>query len=83
MPDHIHFILRINNGTMWASSPTKNVSSVVRSLKIMITKEIGESIFQRSFFDHVIRNEQDYIETWNYIDNNPLNWLLKYSLNLN
>ena len=23
MPDHIHMIIRINNGTMWASSPTK------------------------------------------------------------
>ena len=69
MPDHIHFILLLNDGTMWASSPTRNVSNIVRSFKIMVTKEVGYPVFQRSFYDHVIRNEQDYIE------NNPLKLL--------
>ena len=69
MPDHIHFILLLDDGTMWASSPTRNVSNIVRSFKIMVTKEVGYSVFQRSFYDHVIRNEQDYIE------NNPLKLL--------
>ena len=76
MPDHIYFILRLSDGTMWASSPTKNVSNIVRSLKTMVTKEIGYSVFQRSFYDHVIRNEEDYVEIWDYIENNPLKLLL-------
>ncbi len=71
MPDHIHLIIRIENGTMWASSPTKEVSGIVRSFKTMVTKQLGQSIFQRSFFDHIIRNEQDYIEHLTYIENNP------------
>ena len=29
-------------------------------------------IWQRSFYDHVIRNEQDYLETLKYIDENPV-----------
>ena len=74
MPDHIHMIVRLDNGSMWASTPTKpnkNVSNIVRSLKILTTKEICCSIFQRSYYDHVIRNQQDYDEIWMYIENNP------------
>ena len=78
MPDHIHIIIRINNGTMWASSPTKKVENIVRSLKTLTTKEIGQSIFQRSYYDHIIRNQTDYNEIWEYIENNPMNWLLKH-----
>jgi len=71
MPDHIHMIIKLNNGSMWASTPTNKVSSIVRSIKILTTKEIGEPIFQRSFYDHVIRGEADYKEIWEYIENNP------------
>lgn len=31
-------------------------------------------LFQRSFYDHVIRNESDYQEIWTYIDQNPAKW---------
>ena len=84
MPDHIHMIIRIDNGSMWASTPTdgngklksKNViASIVRSIKVLTTKEIGESIFQRSYYDHVIRNQRDYNEIWEYIENNPRKWV--------
>ena len=58
---------------MRASRPT--LFTVVRSLKTMITKEIGQSIWQRSFFDHIIRNEQDLHYERRYIDENPVRWL--------
>jgi len=80
MPDHIHFIIRIENGTMSPSSPTNKVANIVRSIKTLTTKEIGEPIFQRSYYDHVIRNQRDYDETWEYIENNPLNWVLKHNI---
>ncbi len=51
--------------------PKNRIASVVRSIKILTTKEIGVSIFQRSYYDHVIRNRQDYKEIWEYIENNP------------
>ncbi|MBQ8859725.1 MAG: hypothetical protein IJ015_00130 [Ruminococcus sp.] len=41
---------------------------------ILVTKEIGEPIFQRSFFDHIIRDEYDYLKHLKYIDNNPKKW---------
>ncbi len=72
MPNHIHLIVKNENGTMWASSPT--VSQKIKSLKIMVTKTIGKPIFQRSFYDHIIRDGKDYLRIWNYIESNPQKW---------
>jgi hypothetical protein len=56
--------------------PKNRIATIVRSIKVLTTKDLGESIFQRSYYDHVIRNQQDYNEIWEYIDNNPRKWLL-------
>ncbi len=73
MPNHIHLIIFLH-GTMRASSPTKNLESIVRSFKTMVTKEIGKSIWQRSYHDHIIRDKNDYQKIWEYIDTNVLRW---------
>ncbi len=72
MPNHIHLIIKNEKGTMWASSPT--LSQKIKSFKILVSKELHQSIFQRSFYDHVIRNEKDYLRVWEYIDANPAKW---------
>jgi len=77
MPDHIHFILHIHaaeSGRM-ISSPT--VSTIVGQMKRWTSKQIGKPIWQKSFYDHGIRDERDYQEIWQYIDNNPLKYLIK------
>ena len=61
---------------MMASSPTKNIKNIIRSFKIMVTKEINKSIWQRSYHDHIIRGEKDYQKIWEYIDTNVLKWEL-------
>ena len=71
-------IVRIENGSMWASTPTNKISNIVRSIKTLTTKEIGKPIFQRSYYDHIIRNQDDYNEVWEYIENNPKKWLLTH-----
>ena len=74
MPNHIHLLIFIDgytNGTMWASSPTK-LGSVVRSFKTMVTKEIGFSIWQRSYYDEIIRDEKHFQYVWSYIEYNAL-----------
>ncbi len=73
MPNHIHLIISLY-GTMRASSPTKNIENIIRSFKTMVTKEIGKSIWQRSYNDHIIRDEKDYQKIWEYIDTNVLRW---------
>ncbi len=40
----------------------------------MTCKEINDSIWQESFYDHIIRNESDLHETRKYIKDNPLRW---------
>ena len=77
MPDHIHFILRIESdiGGRIISAPT--VSTVVGSMKRWVSRQIGRPIWQKSFYDHGIRNQRDYDEIWEYIENNPLKYLLK------
>ena len=77
MPDHIHMLIRLDNGSMWASTPTNKIASIVRSIKTLTTKEIGEPIFQRSYYDHAVRNQRDYDEIWQYIENNPRKWVLQ------
>ena len=76
MPNHIHMIIFIENeeGTMWSSSPTQNIPQIIRAFKILVTKEIGFSLWQRSYHDHIIRDIPDYEAIWEYIDNNPLKW---------
>lgn len=54
--------------------PPVTLQRVVRSLKTMVTKEIGRPIWQDSFYDHVIRSEQAYCEVCQYMDENPGKW---------
>jgi hypothetical protein len=66
------------NGTS-VSSP--GADTVIGWLKYQTTKEInqlrgtvGDRIFQRSFFDHIVRNRDDYYEICKYIYENPARW---------
>jgi putative transposase len=76
MPNHIHLLISIqdseNGGGMWASRPT--IQTIVRSLKILVSKKAGFNIWQTSYYDHIIRNETDYLAHWQYIDDNPAKW---------
>ena len=78
MPNHIHAIISINNVTAGAS-PRPTLSDMVCTFKSMTTrlcnkKRQGNRFFQTSFYDHVIRGEEDYREIWDYIDGNPAKW---------
>ena len=50
------------------------MSRVVQQLKGYVTKKVGFSIWQKLFFDHVIRNRQDFDEHLKYIYENPSVW---------
>ena len=77
MPDHIHMLIRLEEqGAEKRSPQASRIANIVRSIKTLTTKEIGEPIFQRSYYDHVIRNQRDYNEIWEYIENNTRKWML-------
>lgn len=80
MPNHIHLLLFIDhaNGT---GDPSPTLGSIIGWYKYSVTKQVnaeldtpGNRMFQRSYHDHIIRNEQDYLKIWNYIEGNPLKW---------
>ena len=77
MPDHIHLILSIQTDTSGRTQFAPTISRVIKQFKGSITKQIGQAIWQKSFYDHGIRNQADYNEIWEYIENNPLKYLLK------
>ncbi len=84
MPNHIHMLLSIEGYDGRGNpSPTQtaDIKQVIGWFKYFVTKDInlitnrlGNRVFQRSYFDHVIRGEQDYREIWEYIENNPRKW---------
>ena len=80
MPNHVHMILRISakeicQGPIWRDAPTEaSVPKIIRSWKILVSKELGHSIWQRNYYDRIIRDEQEYIQKMQYITDNPAKW---------
>ena len=74
MPDHIHLLLRIRADEFGRPMVAPTMSRLVKQMKGYITKQIGVSIWQKLFYDHVIRNREDYEEHIKYIYENPLKW---------
>ena len=80
MPNHIHILLSLTKDD-GRGDPSPTVDTIIGWLKYQSTKEInqlrdslGDKIFQRSFFDHIVRNRDDYSEIYKYIRQNPMCW---------
>ena len=78
MPNHIHVILILDDQTAGAS-PRPTVMDIVCAFKSLTTRECKKngfqgSMFQTSFYDHVIRDREDYEKRVKYIDENPVRW---------
>ncbi len=76
MPNHIHFILNIENKYQEEKC---NVSEIIRVFKSITTIELHKHglvnfKWQRSFYDRIIRNEKELFHIRNYIEQNPLRW---------
>ena len=78
MPNHIHLLLQITDddyGTSRTPSPTHSlISRFVGTFKRFCNEEYDKNIWQRSFHDHIIRDERDYRKISEYIQNNPAKW---------
>ena len=78
MPNHFHLILEITdykNGASETAAPYNNeTSKFISLLKRYCNREYGENIWQRSFNDHIIRGENDYLKIWEYVNSNALKW---------
>ncbi len=90
MPNHVHLILIISDtvGNRHACSLQSNVQNrnhqalpvIIGSLKSAISKMIHRIdsninfVWQKSYYEHIIRNENELFEIRKYIEYNPLNW---------
>ena len=77
MPNHIHGILCIDGGPKaFTKRPYGYLSKVIKWFKWAAQKALHEAWFtdfhrQRSFYDHIIRNDEDLQSHQNYIELNP------------
>ncbi len=75
MPNHIHILLSINeNNTLEHTKQNSIVSAFVSTFKRFCNKEYGENIWQSRFYDHIIRDYEDYERHITYIAENPVRW---------
>jgi putative transposase len=59
--------------------PSNNIGAIVRGYKSSVTKQInllniGCTVWQRNYWEHIIRNEQSHNRISAYIANNPAKW---------
>lgn len=76
MPNHVHFLLSVITQQTAASPANERVPSFVSALKRMTNKTAGCNLWQRSYHDHVIRDEDDFLRRWKYIEENPARWTM-------
>lgn len=74
MPNHIHMLLSIDEDVYGRPVVSPTISRIINQMKGYVSKQVGRSIWQKSFIDHIIRNEKDYIEHYTYIEDNPIKW---------
>lgn len=72
MPNHVHMIVILENGNY-------NLNQIIAQYKSGVTRWIRKcmpdvAVWQRSYHDHVIRNQAAYEKIWLYIEANPKNW---------
>jgi REP element-mobilizing transposase RayT len=87
MPNHFHGIIIINDymviGAGSKPAPNKQtLSEFVRQLKTFSSKRINEirqlqgvPVWQRNYYEHIIRNEKELYEIRKYIEYNPIGWM--------
>mgnify|MGYP005774776003 CR=1 FL=1 len=90
MPNHIHFLIW-NPGTddtktgahigaplqeimKWFKTQTTN--EYIRGVKRGWYPAFDQHIWQRSYYDHIVRSRAEYRQIWQYIEENPLKWEL-------
>ncbi|MCE5284315.1 MAG: transposase [Pelosinus sp.] len=84
MPNHIHYIVSVTNCNM--SKKKMGLPDIIHGFKTFTTKKyidgvnqnkwkpFHQKLWQRNYYEHIIRNEEDYRNISEYISNNPIQW---------
>ena len=77
MEDHVHLILFITEGNKISLSEimkwfkTMTTNEYIRGVRDRVYEPFEKKLWQRSFYDHIIRNDEDLKEKREYVMNNP------------
>jgi len=83
MPNHFHGIVELNQPEnkiplskilQWFKTMTTN--EYLRGVNTLGWQFIDHKLWQRSYYEHVIRSDEDYENVYLYIQNNPAKWEL-------
>lgn len=81
MPNHFHAVFGLSVGA--GLKPAPKLFEVVRALKTFSARRINElrrtpgtALWQRGYYEHVVRNEDELSKIRGYIQNNPSQWSL-------
>ncbi|MCE5285513.1 MAG: transposase [Pelosinus sp.] len=84
MPNHIHYIVWIRNYNM--ANKNTGLSDIIHGFKTFTTKKyidgvnqnkwrpFQKKLWQRNYYEHIIRDEEDYQNISEYILNNLIQW---------
>ena len=69
LPDHLHLFVTVPDDV--------KLSDWIGTLKRVLARAVnvagsGDPIWQRGFFDHLLRSSESYSERWNYVRENPV-----------
>ena len=59
MPDHLHWLMQLGE--------THPLSAVVRDVKALSSRRLGRRLWQKGFYDHALREDEDLRELARYI----------------
>lgn len=77
MPNHVHLLINIDSsvgGVPGSSRPTQKIPRIIAAIKRFTNSDTSIKLWQDGFYDHIIRDEKDYLKRWQYIDDNPSKW---------
>ncbi len=74
MPNHVHIILVIHADECGRPMGAPTIGEVINKMKGYVSKKAGFSIWQKLFYDHIIRSRRDYDDHLRYIRENPRRW---------
>ncbi|MEN6304024.1 MAG: transposase [Armatimonadia bacterium] len=91
MPNHFHALFFLNSGIQTAGDfpgrsqarSSGSIGSIVAGFKqaatISIRRHVGDDqlpVWQRGYYEHIVRNDSSLAQIREYIQNNPINWAL-------
>jgi REP element-mobilizing transposase RayT len=76
MPNHVHAILEIADFIVGGNQGRLSLAILIGQFKSRVTKRLGitSPVWQRNYYEHIIRNQEDMDRIREYIRDNPRRW---------